>query len=67
MTGRRLLHGQKHVPAPIPRVVTVRHQPATRGWVAFSPDDSMLLTAGADGTARVWDLPSGQPPLVLDP
>ena len=51
---------------PTPRVMSVQHQPATAGWVAFSPDESRLLTAGADGAARVWEVPSGEPLLALD-
>jgi WD40 repeat protein len=58
--------GQGWLTPPTPLVVTLRHRPATTGWVAFSPDDSMLLTAGVDGTARVWNLPSGEPRFVLD-
>ena len=30
-------------------------------WVAFSPDGSRLATASADGTARIWDVATGQP------
>ena len=30
-------------------------------WAAFSPDDLRLATASADGTARIWDVASGQP------
>ncbi|WP_396230063.1 WD40 repeat domain-containing protein, partial [Frankia sp. CpI1-P] len=29
--------------------------------MAFSPDGSMLATAAADGTARLWDVATGQP------
>ncbi len=58
--------GQGWLAPPTPLVVSLQHQPATTGSVAFSPDDSMLLTAGVDGTARVWDLPSGESRLVLD-
>ena len=33
--------------------------------VAFTPDGSRLLTAGADGTVRVWDVSSGKELLAL--
>lgn len=45
---------------------TLQHDPASTGSVAFSPDESMLLTGGIDGTARVWDAASGDARLVLD-
>lgn len=51
---------------PTPQVMSAVHRPASTGSVAFSPDDSMLLTAGVDGAARVWDVRSGEQTLVLD-
>ncbi|HEX9617563.1 MAG TPA: hypothetical protein VGA03_09095, partial [Anaerolineales bacterium] len=33
--------------------------------VNFSPDGQLLVTAGADGTARVWEVHSGREVLVL--
>jgi WD40 repeat protein/serine/threonine protein kinase len=30
----------------------------------FSPDGTRILTASRDGTARVWDVQNGQPPLT---
>lgn len=34
--------------------------------VAFSPDDSMIMTGSNDNTARVWDVESGDELYVLD-
>ena len=51
---------------PASQVMSAVHRPASTGSVAFSPDDSMLLTAGVDGAARVWDVRSGEQTLVLD-
>lgn len=34
-------------------------------FVDFSPDDSRLVSASADGTARVWDAKTGNPVLTL--
>lgn len=34
--------------------------------ISFSPDGQFLATASGDGTARVWDLSSGQEALRLD-
>lgn len=41
-------------------VLSVTHRPQWIGVVAFSPDDSRLLTGGADGTARIWDVATGR-------
>jgi WD40 repeat protein len=30
-------------------------------WVVFSPDETIIATAGADCTARLWDSETGQP------
>ncbi|MCB9852848.1 MAG: protein kinase [Phycisphaerales bacterium] len=36
------------------------HSPHAWIWsVDFSPDSSLLVSAGTDGTARVWNVPSG--------
>jgi WD40 repeat protein len=46
-------------------VTDVAHEPGERGSVRFSDDDSMLLTAGADGAARIWDTATGEQLAVL--
>jgi WD40 repeat protein len=33
--------------------------------LAFSPDNRLVVSAGADRTARVWDLAGRRPPVVL--
>jgi len=33
--------------------------------VAVSPDDRFIVTAGADGTVRLWPMPEGEPLLPL--
>ena len=40
--------------------VRVIPQPAQAVDVAFSPDGSLLVTAGADGVARVWGADDGR-------
>jgi WD40 repeat protein/tetratricopeptide (TPR) repeat protein len=46
------------------RQTLVGHRNAVYG-VAFSPDGSRIVTAGYDGTARVWDAATGQPVLTF--
>ena len=48
--GRSSLQGETHAPG---------ERAAVMG-VDFSKDGKQLATAGADGTARIWDLSSGQ-------
>lgn len=40
-------------------------RPGERGHAAFSADRATLVTCPADGTVRVWDVPTGRPRLVL--
>jgi WD40 repeat protein len=42
-----------------PLTPPLRHSKALRG-ASFSPDDSLVLTAGNDGNARVWDAANGE-------
>jgi WD40 repeat protein len=45
-TGRRTLELRCHTDAVI--------------WAEFSPDETVIVTAAADGTARLWDASSGR-------
>jgi WD40 repeat protein/DNA-binding SARP family transcriptional activator len=46
-------------------VFEAEHPPWSLGGLAFSPDGRRLLTAGADGLARVWDVVTGDLLLTL--
>ncbi len=52
--------------------LTVRHgnepsgKPSALFYVRFSPDGARLVTAGKDGTARVWEVATGRCLQVLD-
>ena len=46
-------------------VTAVQHTAMWRGGLDFSPDDSRLVSGGADGTARVWDVATGERLLTL--
>ena len=35
-------------------------------WVDFSPDGAFVVTAGTDGTARVWNVETGDSMVVLN-
>jgi len=45
--------------------VFLPHEPLNRGSVRFSPDDQWLVTAGADGAARVWDSTTGEERVMM--
>lgn len=47
-------------------VMEVTHRPAWRGSVAFSPNGGRLLTAGGDGTLRIWDAATAGLRVVLE-
>lgn len=46
-------------------VTAVSHAAMWRGGLDFSPDDSRLVSGGVDGTARVWDVATGERLLTL--
>jgi hypothetical protein len=50
-------------PSPRP-AVTITHFPGVTG-VAVSPDGKLVVTAGVDGTARLWDPANGKQLRVL--
>jgi WD40 repeat protein len=51
--------------APIPRAVVLEGHQGAVYLAVFSPDDTRILTAGADRTARLWNL-SGELIATLD-
>jgi WD40 repeat protein len=60
--SRNLLAALVLLPAPVLAGETplrLRHDGAVYG-VAFSPEGRALITAGADGIIRVWDVASGR-------
>jgi WD40 repeat protein len=73
MTGMLLaleaLPGPKHQRPVVPEAIFALHEAWTRnrerlclpsdGPAAFSPDGARIVTAGGDGTARVWDAATG--------
>ncbi len=51
------------VPEPQPLILTGHTAAVTS--VAFSPDDSRVVTGSADGTAKIWDILKGNEILTL--
>src|SRR5262249_44960287 len=48
-------------PGALARLGTVRWRHGARAWfAAFLPDGKQLLSVGADGIARLWNLATGQ-------
>jgi DNA-binding SARP family transcriptional activator/WD40 repeat protein/energy-coupling factor transporter ATP-binding protein EcfA2 len=47
---------------PLTHVAEIRHVAGDPSGLAFSPDGARLVTAGADGVARVWELPAVHAP-----
>jgi WD40 repeat protein len=46
--------------------VDISHPPALRGAAEFDPARGRLLTAGADGRVRIWDVDSGESLMRLE-
>jgi cellulose biosynthesis protein BcsQ len=46
-------------------IIGLRGHEGAVTWASFSPDNRTIVTAGADGKARLWDCATGRPLAVL--
>jgi WD40 repeat protein len=58
---RQVLHRRRLADTlqQVPRIVRVWTHPQAVNAAGFSPDGLLIVTAGEDGTARVWELATG--------